>query len=110
MSNKLIISSAKRHRGRGKEKCFHLLLQNLSGLTVHRSAPVYPLQIRPAGLVVVLAAPRSVLGRVGIMMREEEGTVPGNKSIPQENKMQAQQLLLQRTDLVCVCVGAGECV
>lgn len=43
----------------------------------------------------------SVLGRVGITMKEGQSAMPDKKSIPKENKMQTQQLL-QKTDVMWV--------
>ncbi|KAF3837893.1 hypothetical protein F7725_009661 [Dissostichus mawsoni] len=55
----------------------------------------------PCSPEAVLAVLRSVLGRVGIMTREERGAMPGEKSIPQEIRCKPSSCC-RGTDLVCV--------
>lgn len=85
-SHKLISSNVKRHTKskRGRKKCFHVVQQYFHQCTIYRSAPVYVQQKQSTSPAAVLAVLRSVLGRVGIMTREEQGVMPAEKSILQE--------------------------
>ncbi len=109
---KLILSNIKSHRGRKREraekKCcciVQTIFSSVHNISICSCLCATETISSPAAVLAVL---RSVLGRVGIMTRKEQGLMPGKKSIPQEIRCKPSSCC-RETDLVCVCVSVFVC-
>lgn len=101
MSHKLIINVKRRGRKR-KLLCSTTTFSPVYNISIGSCLCATETISSPAAVLAVL---RSVLDRVGIMTREEQGMMPGKKSIPQEIRCKPSSCC-RETDLACafVCV------